>query len=304
MYPTSVPTHSAEIGTSRSTTGSTLTTGAGGGPAARDASPQPASVAAITQIRISAADDVRAMSLFPVRAIRRRGGLGAEPFCARNRKNDEQDEHDDLGDQERRLALPRRQGVQHGDLQECLDDSDEDVQVERGRRADDEDPAPGSREVPAVAGEGRDRQHHERHDADDVRGQQVIDRKAEPGDAGGDRGHQEERRPAPVLAPPEQSGHHDEARADPDEAEHHVHERERREEHQSLAYDCRNCSRSALTWSLRVLHRPCGAPGYTLRRAFGAILTATWAEAPMGTIWSSSPWMNSVGTVSLRRSSV
>src|SRR5437667_10608731 len=47
MYPTSVPTHSAEIGTSFSTTGSTLTTGAGGGPAARDVSLQPTATAAI-----------------------------------------------------------------------------------------------------------------------------------------------------------------------------------------------------------------------------------------------------------------
>src|SRR5438876_10540125 len=50
MYPTSVPTYSKVIGTSRSTTGSTLTTGAGGGAAARDASPQPAATAAIRPI--------------------------------------------------------------------------------------------------------------------------------------------------------------------------------------------------------------------------------------------------------------
>src|SRR2546426_166030 len=48
MYPTSVPTHSEEIGTSLSTTGSTLTAAGGGGPAAPDLSPQPAASAAIT----------------------------------------------------------------------------------------------------------------------------------------------------------------------------------------------------------------------------------------------------------------
>src|SRR6266581_838252 len=44
MYPTRVPTYSTEIGTSRSTTGSTFTTGAGGAAVARDASPHPATV--------------------------------------------------------------------------------------------------------------------------------------------------------------------------------------------------------------------------------------------------------------------
>src|SRR5437588_585513 len=48
MYPTSVPTHSAEIGTSSSSTAATLTTGGGGVVAAPDFSPQPASAAAST----------------------------------------------------------------------------------------------------------------------------------------------------------------------------------------------------------------------------------------------------------------
>src|SRR6059036_3285942 len=42
MYPTRVPTYSTEIGTSRSTTGSTFTTAAGGDAVARDESPHPA----------------------------------------------------------------------------------------------------------------------------------------------------------------------------------------------------------------------------------------------------------------------
>src|SRR5437773_5814041 len=44
MYPTRVPTYSTEIGTSRSTTASTLTTAGGGAAVARDASPHPAAV--------------------------------------------------------------------------------------------------------------------------------------------------------------------------------------------------------------------------------------------------------------------
>src|SRR5215472_8874286 len=47
MYPTSVATHSSVIGTSRSTTGATSTSGAGVA-AVRDASPQPVPAAAIT----------------------------------------------------------------------------------------------------------------------------------------------------------------------------------------------------------------------------------------------------------------
>src|SRR5882762_3988031 len=50
MYPTSVPTHSEEIGTSCSSTDATLTTGGGGAVAAPDFSPQPASAAASTRV--------------------------------------------------------------------------------------------------------------------------------------------------------------------------------------------------------------------------------------------------------------
>src|SRR5216110_3294896 len=57
MDPTSVPTHSAEIGTSFSTTDSTLTTGAGGVPAARDESPQPAATAAIAPVSKAASSE-------------------------------------------------------------------------------------------------------------------------------------------------------------------------------------------------------------------------------------------------------
>src|SRR5258708_3516704 len=60
MYPTSVPTHSAEMGTSFSTTTSTLTTGTGAGPAARDVSLHPAPpIAAATT---SAASNAGAVS--------------------------------------------------------------------------------------------------------------------------------------------------------------------------------------------------------------------------------------------------
>src|SRR5205809_3791371 len=72
MYPTSVPTHSAEIGTFRSTTGSTLTTGAGGPPVARDVSPQPAPKVAITAINRLLARERATLRGKTSREIRRR----------------------------------------------------------------------------------------------------------------------------------------------------------------------------------------------------------------------------------------
>jgi hypothetical protein len=47
-----------------------------------------------------------------------------------------------------------------------------------------------------------------------------------------------------------------------------------------------------------------GAPGYSFRVASGTSSTDRRAEAPMGTIWSSSPWMIRVGTSIRWRSSV
>ena len=66
----------------------------------------------------------------------------------------------------------------------------------------------------------------------------------------------------------------------------------------------RNASRSALTWSLWVEHRPWGAPGRAFSVAPFTSLTASRAEEAIGTIWSSSPWMMSVGTSIFRRSYV
>src|SRR2546422_3164144 len=71
MYPTRVPTYSTEIGTSRSTTGSTFTTAAGGDAVARDASPHPAAV--ITTSPISETTSSPRMSI-----MRRLLSSGAE----------------------------------------------------------------------------------------------------------------------------------------------------------------------------------------------------------------------------------
>src|SRR5712691_5639532 len=235
MYPTSVPTHSEEIGTSRSTTGSTLTTGGGGGPAARDESPQPAAATVIAASRKPANREWPAGVMKAARpgpwARSRQDGFTAEPTRGNNSKEDEHHEHDDLRDQERRLGLLRSKRVQRGDLQERLDDADEHVEVEREGGAHDVGPAPRAIEAQTVASHDRHRQHGEREDADHVRRQEVIDGKAEPGGAGGHRGHEEERGPPAALSSIQQAGHHDEPRADPDQAQHDVHERERRERH-------------------------------------------------------------------------
>lgn len=52
---------------------------------------------------------------------------------------------------------------------------------------------------------------------------------------------------------------------------------------------CRNASSSALTWSLRVEHMPCGAPGMTFSVAPLTNFEERSAESAIGTIWSSSP---------------
>src|SRR5262249_19124178 len=74
--------------------------------------------------------------------------------------------------------------------------------------------------------------------------------------------------------------------------------------HLSSSYALMNDNRSVFTCSLWVVHSPCGAPGYTLRYDPWTSLDDRCADAPMGTIWSSSPWMMSVGTLNFFRSSV
>src|SRR5439155_2283878 len=51
----------------------------------------------------------------------------------------------------------------------------------------------------------------------------------------------------------------------------------------------KNANRSALIWSALVVGMPCGNPGYTFSVAFFTIFAEIRADAPMGTIWSSSP---------------
>src|SRR5690242_21427583 len=63
-------------------------------------------------------------------------------------------------------------------------------------------------------------------------------------------------------------------------------------------------SRSSLTSFLCVVHMPCGAPLYTLSFASLTIFDDSIADAPIGTIWSSSPCRISVGTSNFFRSSV
>src|SRR5439155_4274483 len=106
MYPTRVPTYSTEIGTSRSTTGSTFTTAAGGAAVAREASPHPAAV--ITTSPISETTSSPRMSIMRLllssgaegKRIHSQADLGAaslaDPFPVEHR-----------GEPERGRACPR-----------------------------------------------------------------------------------------------------------------------------------------------------------------------------------------------------
>src|SRR2546425_10524127 len=106
MYPTRVPTYSTEIGTSRSTTGSTFTTAAGGDAVARGASPHPAAV--ITTSPISETTSSPRMSIMRLllssgaegKRIHSQADLGAaglaDPFPVEHR-----------GEPERGRACPR-----------------------------------------------------------------------------------------------------------------------------------------------------------------------------------------------------
>src|SRR6266850_5736219 len=71
-----------------------------------------------------------------------------------------------------------------------------------------------------------------------------------------------------------------------------------------LRLDLKNASSSSLTWSLSVVHRPCGAPLMTFRTEPLTIFAESSAESAIGTIWSSSPCRISVGTSIFLRSSV
>ena len=65
-----------------------------------------------------------------------------EPSCREDGEDDEQRQHDELGDQKWRLRLMGRERLQRGHLEERLDHADEHVEVEGERGADDIDRAP------------------------------------------------------------------------------------------------------------------------------------------------------------------
>src|SRR5262249_10885196 len=66
----------------------------------------------------------------------------------------------------------------------------------------------------------------------------------------------------------------------------------------------RNSRRSPWNRSFIVKVSPCGAPSYTFSWAPLMIFTDFIADTPIGTIWSSSPWMINVGTSIASRSIV
>mmetsp|Transcript_1430 Transcript_1430/g.4295 ORF Transcript_1430/g.4295 Transcript_1430/m.4295 type:complete len:201 (+) Transcript_1430:461-1063(+) len=72
---------------------------------------------------------------------------------------------------------------------------------------------------------------------------------------------------------------------------------------QTGAYWRRKSSRSRFRRSLWVSVMPCGPPAYSIRRAPCTSLAVARPVVSIGTTWSSSPWMTSVGTFTFFRSS-
>jgi hypothetical protein len=78
--------------------------------------------------------------------------------------------------------------------------------------------------VAGVARQDRDGQYHQREDANDVRGQELMKRESKPGDARQNGGDKE--KGIPAVEPPrgQESEHHGESRADSDQTDHYVDE--------------------------------------------------------------------------------
>src|SRR6266568_4385745 len=134
--PSSVPIHSPTTGTSICTTGTTRTsTGWAGGASWRAQAPARRRVAATSSRRLIS---------------RWRAALRTKTECGDDAEDDEDHEHDPLGDHERRLGLLGGERPQGGDLQERLHHRHEDVQVQRERGADHVHATPGAAEVEAV----------------------------------------------------------------------------------------------------------------------------------------------------------
>src|SRR6266567_3603604 len=161
----------------------------------------------------------------------RADGCPAHPLGRHDGQHGEQRQHPELRDHKCRLGLGGGHRVQDGHLVESLHHPHEHVEVKGKAGADDVDATPGTGEVEDVTTENRQGEGHERHDADLVRGQQVVERKGEAGHARGRGGGQEERGPAVALSPGEETEHDDDPGADTDQAQHDVHERECRRRH-------------------------------------------------------------------------
>src|SRR5208282_1796657 len=99
-------------------------------------------------------------------------------------------------DRERRLRPLRCQRVKGWHLLEELHDQYENVQVESNHGCNHVGSPPAASEVAAITREDRDRQHHQRYDADSNARRKSIVREQEPRDARRYRRGQKERRPA------------------------------------------------------------------------------------------------------------
>ena len=99
--------------------------------------------------------------------------------------------------------------MQRRNLQEGLQHSDENIEVESSHGSCYVNPTPDSAEMKGIAGQNCKCQQHQRNDTDLVRRQKVIERKAKAGQARCHGGREEERSPAVEAFPGEQTEYHD-----------------------------------------------------------------------------------------------
>jgi hypothetical protein len=151
-----------------------------------------------------------------------------EPGHCKNRQHDEKCEEHAVDDDKGRMELSRWQRLQARHMLERLHDQHEKIEILGQHRADDIGLAPRTSQATDVAGEDRHRQYRQRKNADAMRRSKGMQRKEdESRRARGHGGAEENRGPTGERFPldqPEQGG---KSRADSEQADQDMRERER-----------------------------------------------------------------------------
>lgn len=106
--------------------------------------------------------------------------LDAKSDRRNNAKSDEKRQRKKLREQEWKLGLRGSNRLQDGHLLEGLHDQNEDIEIECHHSTKNVNPTPGAGEVKGVARNDRNRQHHQRDDADPMGRRKLMERKEEP----------------------------------------------------------------------------------------------------------------------------